>query len=336
VIDLTDMARDRGVRVLDVVGASLILALASWVLLASAATGSDPWPIIALTVGVGAATYSSHLVSRFHATLVPALITIGIAGYLASFGGQVTASLTGPLGYKNAAAALAVVGVGAAGVVVVRARTWPGRLTFLALALALAALPWFSEVTAGRGTGTVVLLAVSLVLTGRVHDQRQIVIGAGAAAMLALATTVVAGVAYQGDGEGDRAGALTERRLVLWSEAAEMIADRPVFGVGRFRDHSPTARADPDASWAHHEPLHLGAETGLVGLILLTGLIVWGFAWLRHAEDHRGAVVAALLLAAAFAHACVDYAWHFPAVALTLGAIIGSATTHDRSSASES
>jgi O-antigen ligase len=104
-----------------------------------------------------------------------------------------------------------------------------------------------------------------------------------------------------------------------------MLRTEPVTGVGpgRFKELSPTARRDQDRQWAHHGFLQQGAETGAIGLALLAGLFLWGFARLALSDGPARAValvsVAVLGLAA---HACIDYVLHFPAVPLSACALV--------------
>jgi O-antigen ligase len=320
-----------GVRPIDLIGVALFLALAGWAQLSSTVVGGDPGPTVTLVLATGGAAFLARAVTRLHGTIVPAGAAIAIAVYTASFGTEIAAGpLSGPLGYTNAGAALYVVAVGAAGLVVVRARRWWVRLPFAALGLALAALPWFTDVIAGMGTGAVVIGAMAVLVTVPRATWGWTVPLFATAAALALVGTVVAGIVYQGDGRGDLAAStLTERRLVLWSEAIDIMVDRPLLGVGpgRFGEVSPTAREDPDAVWAHHEPLDVGAETGVPGALLLTLIVFWAFAWLHIESGCRGAALGAVLLSVAFAHACTDYVWHFAAVPIMLAAVIGTAST---------
>ncbi len=316
----------------EAVGAALFVGLAAWVTLAGAVVGGHPVPMVAIVLATGAAAFVARAVSDRHPTVVPGLVAIVVAGYLASFGGDVTSNLSGPLGYKNAAAALCVAGAAAAGLVVLRDQRLVVRVGFAVLGLALAALPWFSDVRGGIGTGTAVVLATVLLGVGRRPHHRWLLPLAVAAAVAALTATVVVGILYGGDGEGDRAGALTERRLVLWSDAVDLVAAEPLFGVGpgRFAMNSPTALADRDARWAHHEPLEVAAEAGIPAGLLLVGLVLWGFAWLHAGTARRGAGLVAVLLAGAFAHACIDYVWHFPAVPMAVAAVVGAGVAGGR------
>ena len=157
--------------------------------------------------------------------------------------------------------------------------------------------------------------------------------GCGLLFIVVLTATIALGSFYT---PMDRSGlvdrvvdsTLTERRAALWHEALVIMAEHPIAGVGvdGFQVFSPTARSDPDARWAHNGFLQQGAETGVVGLILLVLLFVWGFVRLAAtATPDAFSALGAVALAALGIHASVDYILHFPAVPLTAAALVGAA-----------
>jgi O-antigen ligase len=105
--------------------------------------------------------------------------------------------------------------------------------------------------------------------------------------------------------------------------------EHPVLGVGpgRFAEAAGPASADPDARWAHNEFLELGAETGIVGALLLLALFAYGFLRLHVVADASPvAPLAATSLAVLGIHAAYDYILHFPAVPMAAAALVGAAT----------
>ncbi len=84
-------------------------------------------------------------------------------------------------------------------------------------------------------------------------------------------------------------------------------------GAGRFAEVSPTA-ADPDLQWAHSAALQIGAELGVVGLVLFVGILV--AALLMLGRDSM--VLAALPLPTS-----VDYVLQFPWVLVAYGVALG-------------
>jgi O-antigen ligase len=158
-----------------------------------------------------------------------------------------------------------------------------------------------------------------------------------------LTATIVLGSNYT---SADRSGAvdrlvdstLSERRAALWHEALVIMGEHPIagVGVGGFQVFSPTARSDPDARWAHNSFLQQGAETGVVGFVLLVLLFVWGFARLGAVRTPDGfSALGAVALAAVGVHACVDYILHFPVVPLTAAALVGAAGASQNARRSE-
>jgi O-antigen ligase len=150
---------------------------------------------------------------------------------------------------------------------------------------------------------------------------------------IALVGTIVLGAAYEpGESISGPHRLSTERRLTLWSEALQITAGRPLLGVGpgRFQAVSPTALADRDARWAHQEFLQVGAETGVVGLVLLVGVFGWGFARLFVGPGDVVTVLGAAALAALGIQACLDYVLHFAPVPIAAALLLGGATSGKR------
>jgi putative inorganic carbon (hco3(-)) transporter len=119
------------------------------------------------------------------------------------------------------------------------------------------------------------------------------------------------------------AGENVDTRLMRWQAAARMLADAPLFGVGPggFREHySSVSRlaeiAEPTAV-AHNMYLEVGAELGMLGLIVFVAMIVAAFVMsekaLRTGAD-RSLVVAvqASLLAIVVASAFLSEQYYFP------------------------
>ena len=98
-----------------------------------------------------------------------------------------------------------------------------------------------------------------------------------------------------------------DARFVRWRNTATLIAEHSVFGVGlgNFRVFYPQVGAsDPEQSerslvWeAHNEVLHLWAETGILGLAALVGLVVCILSELvRRSRRHDGERLPAVAVA---------------------------------------
>lgn len=316
---------------LDTLGACLFLALAAWIVLAGRVSGGDPRPMATLVLATGVMAFAARALARRAGAAVPASLVAVLLVSIVVTWPQAIHPLFGLLGYANANGALYAVGTGAAGLVVLRS-SWPGgRIAAGVAAVALALLPWASRADAGAGSAAIILGVTLLLLVSR-RPHRWLVPVAMVVAAAAMVATVVAGLVYDGDGEGEGGWRLSERRLVLWSDALDMVRAEPLTGVGpgRFAAFSPTAAADSDASWAHQEPLSVAAETGLPGMLLLLAIVAWAFVWLDRGSGVRGATLATVVLAAAFTHATIDYVWHNPAVPMALAVVVGSGATAQR------
>ena len=219
-----------------------------------------------------------------------------------------------PLGYANALAGLAAMGLAVAVALALR-RRW--RLPALALAtlfLATLALTgsrggWFAAVA-----GSAVGLALAL---GRVRLARATALGAGL--LLALALVLPSG--SLADEEAERVGDRAWYWHVAWQQADEApVAGR---GAGTFElswlEQQPIGASVRDAHSLYLETL---ADLGLVGLALLVlALAPPLVAASRGAGAAAGAYVAFLL------HAGADWDWEMPAVTVT-GLLCGVALLH--------
>jgi O-antigen ligase/tetratricopeptide (TPR) repeat protein len=124
-------------------------------------------------------------------------------------------------------------------------------------------------------------------------------------------------------------------RLSIWKSAAAMMLDHPWIGVGlgQFEYNSPRyafplvkhwAKTTRVAENAHCEYLQVGAEMGVVGLLLFLGAAVFlAVVTVRRLRSlppgERGAAVTFLAaLAAVLSHAAVDFTLHTPPASLLL------------------
>lgn len=318
-------------RLLGISGFALLAVTVLWL---AGVVGGTPQAVqlVLVTAALAAIAFAvSQGVSSVHDWAVPLLLVGGalLFGYL-RYEAFFRRGPGQPLGYSNATGALYLLAAAAALQLLARARTRPGRLLGLFAALAFAGIPWLiGTISAGL---LLCLLPLGLLARGRKGVRRCIVAGASAI-VLTLGVAVALGSTYDpatrdGWTEGLAARSLSERRLMLWGDALQMVREHPVSGVGlgRFPEVSPTALANADTRWPHNEPLHLGAEAGLPGLLLLLMLYGWGFASLWWEGDDGAAAVGALALAAVAVQANIDYILHFPAVVGMLATTVGAGT----------
>jgi O-antigen ligase len=235
------------------------------------------------------------------------------------------------LGYANGNGAFFLQAAVAGLMLPAVSRATPVRVLGLVAAIGFSVVP-FAAKSVTSATLLLVLPLVGLLVLVRAGP-RVAVAACASLFVIALIATVVLGSTYV---PGDRSGSLDrivdasidERRVALWHESLAMMIEHPVtgVGVGGFQVFSPTARSDRDARWAHNSFLQQGAETGVIGLILLVLLFLWGFAWLATTTTPDAVtVLGAVALAGLGIHACVDYVLHFPAVPITTAALVGAA-----------
>ncbi len=297
----------------DRAGLAAIAVLTVWPLL------NGGWRTSALVlacVGVFALTRS---LSESNAWMVPAFLVFGLAMVaVVDLGGLLSDGAgRGPFGYANAKAALFVQGSVAAVMLAMTVGSTIVRRLALGAAFAFGIVPLVSGTVAA--SLTLGLVVGSILLPRR--WARQAVTSFMVLFAAVLITTTIVGIA--GELPGDWGG---ERRVTLWSEAVDMMADNPILGSGAFSENSPTAGKDADASWAHNEFLQLGAEHGIPALAAAAGAIIWLLVRLR-----RAAIMSTLALPAAAAvtalsvNACVDYVGHFVLIPLFCAALVGTA-----------
>ncbi len=320
-------------RVLDAAGLAFLAAATAWVLVAAdGRPASRPGPVVALLGAVGGVTVAARLLSRASARVVPAAVA-GVASALVVEGALARTMAERWIPYDNARAAVGALGVVAVAWMVGTTAKAFWRWTWIAGGLGLAFL------TASIGSAAALLalvFALTLVGLARVAGRPGPAVALSAAVVvLTLATTVAIGRGADPFGLGERAGVRQE----LWAAAVDLAGEQPLRGVGPgdFAGRHPVT-TDRDLRWAHHGPLQVAAEMGLVGLALLLALSAWAGLEL-YVLSGRGSVGTTAWVpiasgAAAWAlvslHACVDYVLHEPAVPLLLAGLVGAATSGRR------
>lgn len=305
----------------------LLAGLAGWTALAGGRSG----PQLALLACAAGAYVLGRLLAAttWSRALLGAAVAGGVVGaVLLAEDGLSGAALAGPVGYGNANGALCTLGAGAALVAVWAPRVWWLRPVGLAGAGVLTWLAWQTG-SAAATAGCAALVLAALLVLGLPRIVGRLPWAAAGLVLLALVgTLLLAG----GVLEGGAAGAvLSERRVVLWSEALDLARAEPVLGVGigGFAGQAPTAVADRDARWAHSAWLQQAAETGLPGAALLVLLGVVAVVGVGRAGRSASAALAGLAVAAVLAQASMDYVLHFGAVTVLAALLSGVAGTPD-------
>jgi O-antigen ligase len=329
----------REIVVLDLLGLTVALLLIAWTFLVAHLTGGLAGPVAGLLLGCVLA----YGVGRISGSVAPSLVPISVvvsasALALLSHGDVMSPNpLGGPFGYVNAKAAFFVQATFAALMLASVSKLAGARAVGFAAAAAFALVPIVSH--SWTAAVQVLTLPILTLVIFRAKGARLAIVGCAALFILALLVTTTLGVSYRNSERSGLTGLLvrntvSERRLELWSDAIHLMMSHPTTGVGpgRFQAVSRVARSDPDARWAHNELLQMGAETGVVGLLLTLTLLLWLFVriWTEANASSWLAALGAGALAAIGIHACVDYVFHFPSVAIVAAALVGSATGTSR------
>jgi peptidoglycan/xylan/chitin deacetylase (PgdA/CDA1 family)/O-antigen ligase len=305
---------------------TLLLALSAfWLLLLAMLQGGWPLPALATMGGVAAAYLFGTLGSRWRAWISPvAVFGLAILLLLASPVSTLTGGPgEGPFEYANARAAFFLIGGTAGLMLFYRTR---GRLAWVTLGLTavMMLVPTLADARTASVMSAFVVVA-ALLGPERLRGRIVVMASAGMAAIILLAAVWVA--ARQGP--GGLVSALGPRRVALWGEALELSATNPWVGVGpgRFAEVSEVALRDEDARWAHNDFLEVGAETGIIGLSLLLTVFGWGFLRLWGSSGPPEQVIlAATVLGSLGVMATTDYMLHFPAIPMSVAALVGGAT----------
>jgi O-antigen ligase len=314
-------------------GLVLLGAVISWSYVVPTWPGFSAGPFTALLLATSAAFVVGRLAAAIRRSLVPAAVVAGSV-LLAGTTPDVLsgASLGGPLGYANANGAFFVQASVAGLMLTAASRTTLVKAVGLVTAIALGVVPFAAK---SLTSAILLILLPVFALTIRALAGARVAIAACAAIFIGVfAASIILGSTYASGVRASRLdrlvdATLDERRVALWHEAIVMMRDRPVVGVGLggFQALSPTARSDRDARWAHNSFIQHGAETGLIGLVLLTLLVLWGFSSLSaFTRPDILSVLGAVGLSALAIHACVDYVLHFPLVPVTAAALVGAAS----------
>jgi O-antigen ligase len=319
-------------------GLLLWVATIAWTLMSAAASGGHPWPEVALLVAVGVAYIGGSVAGSAARWLAPMVVAAAALSLMLVAPGDVfgRGALQGPFHYANAKGAFFAVASLAALMVATAMRSRGPRAAAVGAAALCAAVPFvIGSFAAGILAVALGPAALAAALAGRT---RVFVVGMGALALAALGCTILLGSLFHPAGgqaavERFADQALSERRPALWHDALALMVAHPIFGVGpaRFQVTSPVALSDRDARWAHNEFLQQGAEQGVPGLLLSILGFGWGFARLAAARPGRFTALGAAVLGTLAIHGSIDYVMHFPAIPISVAALVGAAAASRRS-----
>jgi O-antigen ligase len=314
----------------DVAGLALLLLCMGWIANTSHSLVASRG-LIGLLAGCAALFVVSRLIGAVADWVVPAaLVALAAAVVVVQPETIFDARPVGGLfDYSNARAAFFVQAAAGAAILVELWRPPPARLITLGAATIFSLVPFLTGTHAGMiAVGG--LVAVVALRSSR--SVRLAIVLAGTAFVLTLCAAGALAARYEGAGSSGILESIVERtplhehRVELWHEALLIMLDHPVSGVGLggFAEVSELAQEDVDSRYARNEFMQFGAETGVVGFVLLTLLFLWGFFRLYLTpRPNRATAIAAVALAALGMHASVDYVLHFPAVPLAAVALVG-------------
>jgi O-antigen ligase len=214
----------------------------------------------------------------------------------------------GLLGILGAAAALAIV---------FTSRTWTQRVASTVLMSGFLVVP----VAVNSRGAIVAFLGVApwVLLTAAFRGQRRFARVVGAIGCVAI---VAVGIVYRAEirqalqrsdrSDTDYASAAVSNRATHWRVALDMTKAHPWLGIGpgRFSVEYGRYSSETPQNHAHNMPLHVAAETGLLGCVPF--LILWGHAlvitWRAAGTSAAGqaAFVLHAMLAAFFARSMTD------------------------------
>lgn len=121
---------------------------------------------------------------------------------------------------------------------------------------------------------------------------------------------------------------LSSTRHTLWSDALKLWSLNPVIGAGpgTFTESSELASSTPQLAAAHSSVLQVGAELGVIGVMLLAAIFIAGLLFATRGPGPHGLIAGAPWTFLAV-HSSIDHLEDFPVVALTAGIVLGWAGT---------
>lgn len=179
----------------------------------------------------------------------------------------------------------------------------------------------------------VALIAFAACATSSALNRRSSLIGA---AVIAIGAATLFGIA--GGDTSDRFSkieAASFERMEIFRLTIDAIGERPLLGtgLGTFSDIFAAHRSEtlrPQIDFAHNSYLENALEMGLPAASAFYGGLMLLFLFLIHSlrhnrQAHPYPALGIAVMTVAFLHSLFDYADQFPAVAITLAAILGIA-----------
>ena len=120
---------------------------------------------------------------------------------------------------------------------------------------------------------------------------------------------------------------LSSARHTLWSDALLLWRLNPVIGAGpgTFTESSDLASSTPHLAATHSSVLQVGAELGVIGVVLLAAIFIAGILLATRGNRIHGLIAGAAWTFLAI-HSTIDHLEDFPVVALSAGMVLGWAS----------
>lgn len=120
---------------------------------------------------------------------------------------------------------------------------------------------------------------------------------------------------------------LSSARHTLWSDALRLWRLNPVIGAGpgTFTESSDLASSTPHLAATHSSVLQVGAELGVIGVVLLAAIFIAGILLATRGNRINGLIAGAAWTFLAI-HPTIDHLEDFPVVALSAGMVLGWAS----------
>lgn len=279
--------------------------------------------VVAVVAGVAVGILLGQSSRRVLAAAATAVAGVALIAYVTIDG----------LGYTNANAALAVQASALAAIVLRRGGA-SRSMTVVVLLPALVMCWLESAWLAGLTWLVVVVAAIASPRSAR---------GVRVAALIGWATVMVlplleVALVVSGWRPAVLVRPLSEARLILWSDALELIQQRPLLGhgPGSFAELNSIRDLSPLLTRAHSVFLGVAAEVGIGGPLALVLIITVGFVLLARAPS-RESMVAVVAWTGLWVHAMLDFVADYPPVLLIAGLVVGiaasSAARHGRAAA---
>jgi hypothetical protein len=304
--------------VVDAAGAALLSMLIGVLLAQSRGDRSTP---LKLLLVCAAAFVAARLLGGVRWPVVPAAVLVG---------GIVASALDRPVGAFGDFALGALLAQAAIAAVMV-ARDYPRRWSTSAGISVALACSLVAVVTYRAAVASIAPLLLTLPAVLRARWARVTVALLCVAFLVVLAATVVVAAREPDDRATAAAASVRPGRAALWHAAWLITLEPGAAGPGRFDNVPPRFLPEGDVRWAYHDFLEQAAELGWEGLVLTSGLFVWGF--IRLLVVRRADAITALgaaSLAALGIQACFDPVMHVAAVPILATMLVGWAVGRSR------